>query len=266
MQGRLSAIALLCFYAQGAPRKLRQLTAIAAQKGVDFMAKLDGILFDKDGTLFDFRATWDSWAAALIAELADGNAALAEDIARQIAFDLSEGAFLPHSPVIAGTGREAAECVARAMPEADVDALEMHMNTSAAAAPLAPAVPLRPLLTDLSEMGLSLGVMTNDSEMGAQAHLQTAGILDCFDFVAGFDSGYGAKPDAAPLLAFCEQQSLTPARVAMVGDSTHDLLAGRNAGMVTIGVLTGIATEADLAPLADVVLRNIGDLPDWLRG
>jgi phosphoglycolate phosphatase len=34
--------------------------------------------------------------------------------------------------------------------------------------------------------------------------------------------------------------------------------------MVTVGVLTGIATKSDLADLADVVLTNIGDLPDWL--
>ena len=28
--------------------------------------RVDGILFDKDGTLFDFRTTWNAWAAKLI--------------------------------------------------------------------------------------------------------------------------------------------------------------------------------------------------------
>ena len=64
--------------------------------------------------------------------------------------------------------------------------------------------------------------------------------------------------------AFSDQMGLAPKHVAMVGDSRHDLLAGRAAGMVTVGVLTGIATKNDLADLADVVLTNIGDLPDWL--
>jgi phosphoglycolate phosphatase len=50
----------------------------------------------------------------------------------------------------------------------------------------------------------------------------------------------------------------------MVGDSTHDLLAGRAAGMRTVGVLTGLAPEAVLAPHADVVFPNIGHLTDWL--
>lgn len=226
--------------------------------------KLDGILFDKDGTLFDFRATWDTWAGDLILDLAQGDATLAGDIAYHMAFDLELGQFLPHSPVIAGTGREAAECVARAMPDVAIDTLEARMNASAAQAPLAPAVPLSPLLQDLAARGLALGVMTNDSAQGAQAHLSAAGVADLFDFIAGFDSGFGAKPDAAPLLAFCERMSVAPARVAMVGDSAHDLIAGRAAGMVTIGVLTGIAQAEDLAPLADVVLPNIGALPEWL--
>ena len=28
--------------------------------------RVDGLLFDKDGTLFDFRATWNVWSAQLI--------------------------------------------------------------------------------------------------------------------------------------------------------------------------------------------------------
>jgi phosphoglycolate phosphatase len=50
----------------------------------------------------------------------------------------------------------------------------------------------------------------------------------------------------------------------MVGDSTHDLQAGRAAGMRCVGVLTGMAPRDVLAPHADVVLENIGALPDWL--
>jgi phosphoglycolate phosphatase len=50
----------------------------------------------------------------------------------------------------------------------------------------------------------------------------------------------------------------------MVGDSTHDLHAGRAAGMRTIGVLTGAAVAAQLSPFADVVLRDIGEIPAWL--
>ncbi|MBO9396243.1 HAD family hydrolase [Shimia sp. R9_2] len=226
--------------------------------------RVDGLLFDKDGTLFDFGATWNGWAARMITRFADGDTALAAQIAGALQFDLSAEAFLPESFVIAGTNREAAEAVASVVPGGDVDAIEHTLMLEAAEASLAPAVPLGPLMDGFIAQGLKLGVMTNDTEFAARAHLQEAGVVDRFNFIAGFDSGFGAKPDPDPLLAFARHVALDPARVAMVGDSSHDLLAGRRAGMQTVAVLTGVAEEAELAPLADVVLPNIGHLPEWL--
>ena len=57
---------------------------------------------------------------------------------------------------------------------------------------------------------------------------------------------------------------LDPSRVLMVGDSLHDLEAGRAAGMRSIAVLTGIARAETLAPHADAVLPDIGALPGWI--
>ena len=52
----------------------------------------------------------------------------------------------------------------------------------------------------------------------------------------------------------------------MVGDSTHDLIAGRSAGMLTVGVLTGLAKHEELTNLADVVLPDISHLVAWMAG
>ncbi len=228
------------------------------------MMRADGILFDKDGTLFDFAATWNVWAAGMIRGFANGDDSLARAIADALVFDLDAGSFRPESFVIAGTNREAAEAVARAMPGSDVDRIEDRLMQGAAGAPLVPPVPLVPFLDGLAAQGLRLGVMTNDSEYSARAQLRSAGVDTHFDFIAGFDSGYGAKPDPAPLLAFADIHRLDPARVVMVGDSTHDLIAGRRAGMQTVAVLTGMAMTDELAPYADVVLPDIGHMSDWL--
>lgn len=224
-----------------------------------------GILFDKDGTLFDFSATWDSWAAALLRDLSKGDPAVLSALAEAVHFDLALDQFKPSSPVIAGTNREAAERMVPVLPGWSVEDLQLHLSRTAATAPLAPVVPLAPLLDGLARMGLTLGVMTNDSELGAREHLGASGVLDRFDFVAGADSGFGAKPEPEPLLAFADTVGLDPADVAMVGDSTHDLMAGRAAGMQTVGVLTGPATAEALAPWADVVLPDISHLPGWVR-
>ena len=104
--------------------------------------RIDGIIFDKDGTLFDFRATWDVWALGVIDELAAGDAALAQRIADAAVFDLQARAFRPDSPIIAGTNREAAEAIGTALPDRDVAEIESFLSLRAAMAPLAPAVPL----------------------------------------------------------------------------------------------------------------------------
>ncbi len=222
------------------------------------------IIFDKDGTLFDFRATWDIWAADLIEELAAGDPGLQARLMAELRFDPVTRGFHPDSPVIAGTNREAAECVARAMPGPSVEALELFLMERAMTAPLAPAVPLAPLLARLRAAGLRLAVMTNDSEASALAHLEAVGVRGLFDAVAGFDSGHGAKPDPDPLLALAGIMEVPPARTFMVGDSTHDLIAGRAAGMGTVAVLTGPAEAQELTPHADGVLPDIGHLPAWL--
>lgn len=225
---------------------------------------LKALLFDKDGTLFHFGATWNTWMMRTIDDFAQGDGAMAARIAQEAGFDLNTQEFLPHSEVIAGTAEDAARALQRGLPHLSLAQLVEFVVTSAAQAPLAPATDLPLLLGDLSKRGLKLGVMTNDSEQVARSNLETAGITRYFDFIAGYDSGYGMKPDPDPLLAFARAVEIAPAQVAMVGDSTHDLRAARAAGMVSIAVLTGVAKTPELAPWADVILSDIGHLPGFL--
>jgi phosphoglycolate phosphatase len=224
-----------------------------------------GIVFDKDGTLFDFRRSWGEWTARLVRDLAADDAA-AGRLSDVLGYDLATGAFAPDSPVIAATTEEIAETLLPFLPQTGRTALVGRMNALAEDVPLAEAVPLRPVLGALRARGLRLGVATNDGEAPARAHLAIAGVSDLFDFVAGFDSGWGGKPAPGQLAAFAAHTGLPPTRIAMVGDSRHDLMAGRAAGMRTVAVLTGIAEAPELAPLADAVLPDIGHLAGWLDG
>ncbi|MEQ3672992.1 HAD family hydrolase [Pseudophaeobacter sp.] len=225
---------------------------------------VDAFLFDKDGTLFDFSATWNSWAADMLAQLSQGDPARAAEMADAVSFDLAQQAFRADSLVIAGTNGEVAAVLAPFVTQMQEAELERFLAQSAATAALSEAVPLAAFLDGLLARGKVLGVMTNDAEVSAISQLERSGVLDRFAFVAGFDSGHGAKPDADPLLAFCAATGVAPEQTAMVGDSLHDLIAGKAAGMTRIGVLTGMAAHGDLAPHADVVLPHIGHIPEWL--
>lgn len=222
-----------------------------------------GVIFDKDGTLFDFRSSWGRWCAQLLGALATDTAHLVR-LAQAIGFEPNTNTFAPDSPVIAGTPHEIAECLAPHLPNMGLAAVEARINALAAQAEMTPAVALRPLLQTLRNQGLRLGLATNDTEVPAQAHMAQHGITDMFDMILGCDSGYGAKPAPGMLLAFAAHVGLHPAACVMVGDSRHDLMAGRAAGMRTVAVLTGVAVADDLADLADVVLPDISSLPAWL--
>ncbi len=226
------------------------------------MNSIKGLLFDKDGTLFDFEATWASWAASLFRSLVESEEK-ANELGKAVGFDLDRQSFQPGSVVVAGTPAEIAKALSSHLPNLSTPELLHFMNEAAENAPQAEATPLIPLLTRLGE-NYKLGISTNDAEVAARAHLKSASIDGFFDFIAGYDSGFGAKPEPGMQIAFCEATNLEPHEVAMVGDSTHDLIAGRSAQMITVGVLTGLATKADLAPYADVVFPSIADLPEWL--
>jgi phosphoglycolate phosphatase len=226
---------------------------------------LRGVIFDKDGTLFDLQATWAVFAGSFLRDLAGADDMLFEVLAAETGYDPVTQRLLPGSIIIAETPAVIAQAILPHLPDPPgwSDLIE-RMNTTATRAEMQPAVPLAPLLDGLLGRGVALGVATNDAEAPARAHLTASGILDRFAFVAGYDSGFGAKPAPGQLLAFAEALALEPAEVAMVGDSAHDLMAGRAAGMVTVAVLTGAAEAAALSPLADAVLPDIGALPDWI--
>ncbi|MEM9638123.1 MAG: HAD family hydrolase [Pseudomonadota bacterium] len=227
------------------------------------MSAVRGVLFDKDGTLFDFASTWEVWAASFLDRLT-GDAGAAADLGAEIGFDYARRQFAPDSIVIAGTPGEVAEVLLPHIPGHSLSSMLDLLNAEAEEAPQVEAVPLAPFLTGLRGQGLRLGVATNDAEAPARAHLDRAEVTHLFDFIAGFDSGFGGKPAPGQLFAFAEAVDLSVEEIVMVGDSTHDLQAGRAAGMACVGVLTGLAGRDVLAPHADAVFDDISALPAWI--
>lgn len=218
-----------------------------------------GIIFDKDGTLFDFEESWSGAMQRLLARLApddDGRAA------RAIGFDPVRGQFHPDSVAIAGTAQDTGQALSPVVGRSVEDVVKI-MDQIATATTMVPVVNLEVCLGDLRKL-CPLAIVTNDSEVPANRHIHEAGLADVVTCVIGFDSGHGVKPDPDPLLACADIMGVDPEDVLMVGDSLHDLHAGRAAGMGTVGVLTGVAGRGELQPFADVVLPDIGHLKAWI--
>jgi phosphoglycolate phosphatase len=226
------------------------------------------VLFDKDGTLIDFRATWLPAYEAIVRRLVDSDEQAADRLLTAGGYDRASGRIDPTSVLAAGTNVEIAALWAGLIGHDDVAALATRVNLEFmqhAETSLVPVTDLPALFRGLRRRGLRLGVATNDSELALRAQIQRLQIGELIDFFCGYDSGHGAKPGPGMVEAFARSVELPVAAIAVVGDSLHDLDMARAAGAgLTIGVLTGASPREALAPHTDHVIASIADIESIL--
>ncbi len=228
---------------------------------------IKAILFDKDGTLVDFNATWFAVGERMALEAADGDRALANTLLERAGYDFSAGRFRADSVFAAGTNAEIVDLwYPDAAPEQRRERID-HFDVVTASEGAARAVPLPGILDALAALhgkGFRLAVATNDSTKGAERTLVTLGVSQLFEAAYGYDAVANPKPAPDVIIAFADMTGLKPSEIAMVGDNNHDMETGRAAGAgLRVAVLSGTGTRATLEPLAHVVLPSIADLPDY---
>lgn len=225
---------------------------------------IKGILFDKDGTLLDYAATWMpvNWKAAALVAGEDRD--MVQRLMIAGGYDPEQGRVLSGTPLAAGNTMEIARTFIELAPGVDYDLLVVRLDRLFIEEGTKRSVPvpgMRAALKTLKRRGLVLGVATNDSERGIRGSLGALDVLPLFEFFSGYDSGHGVKPEPGMVLAFCASAGLAPEQVAVVGDNSHDLEMGQAAGVgLLVGVLTGNSERRDLEPVAHHVIGSIAGL------
>ncbi|MGI9352649.1 MAG: HAD family hydrolase [Rhizobiaceae bacterium] len=222
------------------------------------------IIFDKDGTLIDFPATFNPATDRVLAQLCGEDRELLRAAADVWDFDLVTKTVDPKSVIVSASSFEIAEALSTVIPVHDIGEFGVKLDEMFGAVCVETVTPLpdtEATLHTLKANRLMLGIGTNDAEANAVAQMQTLGFLTLFDKIFGADSGHGPKPGPGMIEAFTEMCGLEPQQVLMVGDSLHDLESGKSAGVRTCGVETGPADRITLEKHADMVLQSIADLP-----
>lgn len=115
----------------------------------------------------------------------------------------------------------------------------------------------------LHAAGHPLGVVTSKLEAGARRSLKLIGVEECFGVVVGIDATTRHKPEPEPVwYALKALGDVPPSEALFVGDSTHDMKAGRAAGVMTAAALWGPFSREVLEREApDQWLTTVGELP-----
>ena len=226
------------------------------------------VIFDKDGTLTDFRAMWVSWIFEVTRRLEiETGLSLRNRVFEEVGFDPVSGKIdLDGHLAVTPTGILRTHVV-QVLQTAGLN----HQTAETAMAAVwflpdsvvlaRPLTDLEALFSTLNAHGVSVAIATSDDCITTKAMLKGLGIAPLVDAVVCADDGFSIKPKPDMVLAICNDLDISPAETVIVGDNVVDLQMGRAAGVgLTIGVLSGLGVKADLAPYADVILSSIDEL------
>lgn len=120
---------------------------------------------------------------------------------------------------------------------------------------------VRDALEALAARDMMLGLVTNKPTAFIAPILECLGLSQYFVVMLGGDALPTKKPDPAPLLHLAERLEVVPSACLMVGDSRHDVEAGRRAGFRTLAVPYGYNHgEPVSASEPDVMVESLGEL------
>lgn len=119
----------------------------------------------------------------------------------------------------------------------------------------------------LKARGHKMAIVSTKRQGMIQKGLTLMGIEDIFEVVIALDDVVTPKPDPKPILLALERLNATKEEAIMIGDNSHDIEGGQNAGVRTAGVAWTAKGEAYLATFNPTyMLQHITDLLEIVDG
>ncbi|HUY68504.1 MAG TPA: HAD-IA family hydrolase [Alphaproteobacteria bacterium] len=121
----------------------------------------------------------------------------------------------------------------------------------------------REALEGFCRSGIPLGICTNKQESATLRLLQELDLVRCFVFVAGGDTFPVHKPNPGHVTGVMEKLPASAEGCVMIGDSPNDVLAAHGAGIPCIAVTHGYGMEMEKIG-ADRLIDGFGELESAL--
>ena len=214
------------------------------------------LVFDLDGTLIDSRLDLIHSVNAMLLHI--GRPELDGDM---IASYVGDGAPALVRRALGDTDDEA---LLRAALEYFLGYYRLHKLDHTAVYAGIPEVLAR-LANSSNGVRRQMAVLSNKPANSSRAIVRALGVGDFFVRVYGGNSFTTKKPDPLGVQTILRETGVAAAEALIIGDSSIDVLTGRNAGLWTCGVTYGFAPHTLEEVPPDVLIESPRELGELLR-
>ena len=122
------------------------------------------------------------------------------------------------------------------------------------------------LLKTLENKGIKWGVVTNKRKRFTRPLMDALQLTSRAVCIISGDSTANSKPHPEPMLTACKQANVEPAQCLYIGDSAHDIEAGKKAGMKTMAAAYGYLKANDNPHTwqADALIHSPAEILPWI--
>jgi len=201
-------------------------------KGIDFFGRrIEGIVFDVDGTLTDS-------IEAYFEVFRDATAQFGIHVRREDVLEPMATGSLVWDRAIPRDIGDRDEKVKQIMSAIPAIYREVFKRVQ-------PFSGVEAVLKRLESLGISLGALTSSWAIAVRP-LYDHNLAHHFRTIMTHEDGFPHKPAPDGILECLRRMEIRPDRALAVGDSPLDIRAGKAAGTITVGVLSGIGSRAQI--------------------
>ena len=102
-----------------------------------------------------------------------------------------------------------------------------------------------------------IGIVTTKTGKYSQVLMEHFKLMDCFTVLIGREHVENPKPHEEPILKALESFEVDTKEIWMIGDTKLDLISAKNAGVNSIGVLSGYDNREELQKYTDNIFDDV---------
>jgi len=111
----------------------------------------------------------------------------------------------------------------------------------------------------------TLGIVTTKTGRYSKVLMEHFGLMQYFEVLIGREDVQNPKPHAEPILKALEVFDTNNREIWMIGDTKLDLISAKNAGVNSIGVLSGYDSCDILKKHSNVILSDANEAIEYLQ-